>query len=478
MNSEFSRSRRHFLRNAATSSLACMAGASVMSQFGMMNSALAADSLSTVAAAGDYRAMVCLYLYGGNDSFNMLVPTDPARYAVYQKARSIVALDSATLSAIKVRNALAGQTYGVHPSCAEMAQLFNQGNASFAVNIGTAVQPINKTQYNIGNYPRPPQLFSHQDQSAQWQNGQPAENIRYGWGGLAADRLHVMNGGQTIPMSISLSGQNSYQTGALVQPYTIGSGGPTSLSGYSAANSVGAAKLSAMEDLLAMSHPDPLSRTYASQMQDALGYYNTMASALQGSTPLSTVFPATGLGAALNMIAKVISTRNVLNVKRQIFYVNLGSFDTHDAQLETQAPLLATMSQALLAFYKATVELGVASNVTTFTMSEFSRTINPNSDGTDHAWAGNHFVMGGAVKGGNLFGTPAASGGIFPDLTLNGPDCLARGQMMPATSCDQYSASLASWMGVQNSDIATIFPYVNNFKNQAGNSTWDLGMFA
>jgi uncharacterized protein (DUF1501 family) len=455
-----------------------MTGGAVMTQLGLMNSALAADSRGASSASSDYRAMVCLYLYGGNDSFNMLIPTDPTRYAVYQKSRSIVALDSATLNPIKVRNALTGESYGLHPSCAEMAQLFNQGNAGLAVNIGTALQPITKTQYNgSASFPRPPQLFSHSDQTAQWQHGQPTENGLYGWGGQAADRLHVMNGGQTVPMSISLSGQNSYQTGATIQPYTIGNSGPTSLSGYSSGNSVGAAKLSAMEDLLAMSHADPMSHSYALQMRDALSYYNTMSSALAGATPLNTAFPTSSLGASLNMIAKVISTRNVLNVKRQIFYVGLGSFDTHDSQLETQAPLLATMSQALLAFYNATVEMGVASNVTTFTMSEFSRTINPNSDGTDHAWAGNHFVMGGAVKGGNLFGTPAVSGGIFPDLTLNGPDCLSRGQMLPATSCDQYSASLASWMGVQNSDIATIFPYVNNFNNQSNNSTWDLGMF-
>jgi uncharacterized protein (DUF1501 family) len=478
MNSEFSRSRRHFLRNAATSSLACMTGGAVMTQFGLINAALAAGSGSTALASSDYRALVCLYLYGGNDSFNMLIPTDGTRYPVYRNSRSVMALDSATLNPITVRNAHAGESYGLHPSCPEMAQLFNQGNAGFAVNVGTALQPITKTQYNAASYPRPPQLFSHADQTSQWQNGQPIENARYGWGGQAADRLHVMNGGQTVPMSISLSGQNRYQNGAVVQPYTIGAAGPTALSGYSSGNSVGAAKLSALEDLLASSYPDPMSRTYALQMRDALSYYNTMSSALAGAAPLSTVFPATGLGAALNMIAKVMSVRNVLNVKRQIFYVSLGSFDTHDAQLTTQASLLAAMSQALAAFYSATVELGVASNVTTFTMSEFSRTISPNSDGTDHAWAGNHFVMGGAVKGGNLFGTPAASGGIFPDLTLNGPDCLSRGQMMPATSCDQYSASLARWMGVQNTDIATIFPYVNNFVNQSGNSTWDLGMFA
>ncbi len=257
---------------------------------------------------------------------------------------------------------------------------------------------------------------------------------------MVADRLNVLNAGATIPISISLGGQNRFQAGLNVQPYAIASNGPTALRGYN--GTAHATQLAALKDLLAQAYPDPLTRTYNATFNDAMDYYNAMTTALAGSAPLQTTFPANNpLASALQMIARVIASRTALSAKRQIFFVSLGGFDTHDNMLEDQPGLFTTLSQALGAFYQATSELGVQDSVTTFTMSEFSRTLNTDGDGTDHAWGGTHFVMGGAVQGGRLYGTPAASGGIFPDLTLNGPDCLQRGQMIPATSCDQYSAT-------------------------------------
>jgi len=252
-----------------------------------------------------------------------------------------------------------------------------------------------------------------------------------------------------------------------VQPYSISSAGPTALSGYNGAN--GATRLAALEALLAQSHPDPLTRTYASKMSNAIDWYNTTETALAGAPPITTPFPDNNpVGDALKEIAKMISVRGPLSAKRQIFFVSYGSFDTHDSQLDDQPSLLSTISQALGAFYAATEELGVANSVATFTMSEFARTLNTDGDGTDHAWGGIQFVMGGSVLGQRLYGTPAASGGIFPDQTLDGPDCLQRGQMIPATSCDQYSATLARWLGVSDCDIATIFPYLANFAPDLG----------
>jgi uncharacterized protein (DUF1501 family) len=298
-------------------------------------------------------------------------------------------------------------------------------------------------------------------------------NGNVGWGGLVADRLQVLNPGMTIPMSISLAGQNRFQAGASVQPYSLGIDGPTPLSGYTGADN--SAQAAALEALMEQAYPDPMTRTYASQFHGAMDYYTTMTNAL-ADAPDFAGFPAdNGLAAALQQVAKVIWARDTLKARRQIFFVALGGFDTHDDMLEDQPVLFATLSQALKAFYDATATMQVENSVTTFTMSEFSRTLNTDGDGTDHAWGGQHLVMGGAVQGQRLYGTPAASGQVFPDLTLDGPDCLQRGQMVPATSCDQYTATLARWFGVNDCDIATIFPYVNNFLNQAGNTTWDLG---
>ncbi|MEP6940205.1 MAG: DUF1501 domain-containing protein [Rudaea sp.] len=468
MTMTFSRSRRLFLRDAVCSSLACATSSALMTQFGLVNSALAQGSCGSYGAVNDYKALICIFLLGGNDSWNTIIPSDANRYATYSTSRSGpaptgMAIAQNTLLPINVLNAGAGETYGLHPNLSELARLFNGGNAACVTNVGTILQPTSKTQYQQPGYPLPPQLFSHSDQQSQWQYGQPKQNGTTGWGGLVADRLHVLNPGATIPMSISLSGQNRFQAGVSVQPYTISSSGPTSLAGYT--GSTGTARITALSEMLAETYVDPLSRTYADKLGNAVDYYNSMTAALAQAPALTTKFPANNpIGAALAEIAKVISMRSMLNAKRQIFFISYGSFDTHANQLNDQPKLLQTVSDALGAFYDCTVnDLKIPQSVTTFTLSEFARTLNSNGDGTDHAWAGNQFVVGGAVQGQKIYGAPAASGRLFPDQTLNGPDCLSRGQMIPAVSCDQYGATLASWLGVQDCDIATIFPYASNF---------------
>jgi uncharacterized protein (DUF1501 family) len=460
--------RRDFLRNIACSSVAFSTGGALLSQLGMIDAALAAQAgCPAYPPVDDYKALVCLFLMGGNDSFNLLIPSDAARYATYAASRGAMGIAQNTLVPISALGTGGGETYGLHPSCPELANVFDAGHGAFVVNVGTVLQPTTKTQYLTPGYPLPPQLFSHADQQGQWQYGQPTANGSTGWGGLAADRLHVLNPGATIPMSISLSGQNRFQAGLSIQPYSISSAGPTALAGYNGAN--GAARLAALEALLAQSHPDPLTRTYASKMSNAIDWYNTMQAALAGAPPITTPFPDNNpVADALKEIASVISVRGALSAKRQIFFVSYGSFDTHDDQLDDQPSLLSTISQALGAFYAATEELGIAGSVATFTMSEFARTLNTDGDGTDHAWGGIQFVMGGSVIGQRLYGTPAASGSIFPDQTLDGPDCLSRGQMIPATSCDQYAATLARWLGVSDCDLATIFPYLANFAPDLG----------
>ena len=460
--------RRDFLRQIACSSVACATGGAWLTQLGMIDAALAAQSgCPAYPPVDDYKALVCLFMLGGNDSFNLLIPSDNARHAIYAASRGAMGIAQDQLVAIDALGVGGGETYGLHPSCTDLANVFNQGRGAFIVNVGTLLQPTRKNDYLTPGYPLPPQLFSHADQQGQWQYGQPTANGSVGWGGLSADRLQILNAGATIPMSISLSGQNRFQAGMSVQPYAISSSGPTALSGYF--GNAGATRLAALETLLAQSHPDPLTRTYAGKMSNAIDYYNTMQAALDAAPPLTTPFPDDNpVADALKEVARVISVRGTLAAKRQIFFVSYGSFDTHDDQLDDQPALLATISQALGAFHAATVELGVVDAVTTFTMSEFARTLNTDGDGTDHAWGGIQFVMGGSVLGQRLYGTPAASGSLFPDQTLNGPDCLQRGQMIPATSCDQYSATLARWLGVSDCDLATIFPYLANFAPDLG----------
>ncbi|HEX3123526.1 MAG TPA: DUF1501 domain-containing protein [Rhodanobacteraceae bacterium] len=478
MNKSFSanggvvRARRDFLRRTACSSLACATSGALFGQLSLMNSLLAA--CPSYPPVDDYKALVCLFLVGGNDSFNLLIPSDTARYTTYNTSRSGpapagMAIDKSTL--IDVHPATldqASDTYGLHPSCPDLAALFENGNLAFVVNTGTALQPTTKTNYQTPGYPLPPQLFSHADQQGQWQYGQPAQNGTVGWAGLAADRLSVLNPGMTIPMSISLNGQNRVQAGQLVQPYSVTSSGPAGLGGYSGA--IGTAKMNALEELLAQTYPDPLSRRYRSTLQNSIDWYHTLNAALANAADVSAHFPAKGVNSvadAMQEIAKIISVRATLGAKRQIFFVSYGSFDTHDGQLDVnsgQPKLFATISQALGGLYAATGQLGVQNAVTSFTFSEFARTLNSNGDGTDHAWGGIQLAVGGSVLGKKLYSAPMASGHkYFPDQTLDGPDCLARGQMIPSVSCDQYSATLAKWLGVDSCDIGTIFPYVGNF---------------
>jgi uncharacterized protein (DUF1501 family) len=352
--------------------------------------------------------------------------------------------------------------------------LFESGNLAFVVNTGTLLVPTNKVQYQTPGWLLPPQLFSHADQQGQWQFGQPTQNGTVGWAGLTADRLSVLNPGMTIPMSISLTGQNRLQAGQSVQPYSVVSSGPVGLGGYG--GSVGTTKMNALTDLLNQSYPDPLSRNYRSTLQNSIDWYQTLNIALKSAADVSANFPPKGVNPiadAMQEIAKIISVRNTLGAKRQIFFLSYGSFDTHDGQLDVntgQPHLFATISQALGSFYSATQQLQVQDAVTSFTFSEFARTLNSNGDGTDHAWGGIQFALGGAVRGKKLYSQPMASGNnYFPNQALDGDDCLARGQMIPSVSCDQYSATLAKWLGVNSCDIGSIFPYVGNF------ATADLG---
>ena len=489
MSKPISHSRRDFLRRTACSSLACAGSGALFGQLSMMNSLLGSTlTCPSYPPVSDYKALVCLFLVGGNDSFNLLIPMDgttsSGRYGTYFTSRSGaaptgMAIDKSTLLPVHptTLDNPATDLYGMHPSCQGLVDLFEAGNLAFVVNAGTLLEPTNKTQYLTPGTALPPQLFSHADQQGQWQYGQPVQNGTVGWAGLTADRLSVLNPGMTIPMSISLNGQNRIQAGQVIQPYSVTSNGPAGLNGYG--GSVGATKMTALTDLLNMTYPDPLSRTYQTTLKNSIAWSAALSSALTHAADVSAHFPAKGVNSvadAMQEIARIISVRSYLGAQRQIFFVSYGSFDTHDGQLDTntgQPALFDTISVALKSFYDATVQLSVPDSVTSFTFSEFARTLNSNGDGTDHAWGGIQMVVGGSVVGKKLYSAPMVSGHqYFPDQTLDGPDCLARGQMIPSVSCDQYSATLAKWLGVNSCDIGEIFPYVGAF------STADLGFMA
>lgn len=528
--------RRDFLKHFC----ATLAGGSALSlipQLRLMQSALAATQ-------GDpgYKALVCVYLSGGSDSFNWLVPSDNTRYGIYSASRGGVytgangPLGLAQGSLLPVNLAgpggtplPAGNAYGLHPACADwtsiddsgaqtsmpgLQSLTNQGKVAWLANTGTLVVPLTKATYSNPSLPKPPQLYSHNDQTNQWFQGRETANFGFGWGGQVADLLFSQNtpivGSSPpliLPMNISFSGSNRFQVGTQVVPYQMSSCGnpnngnpfPGSIVGSSFANCSGTNSLDnfrpcgsatldaddqALCSLLASSG-NLFETEHAATMQRAMDLAGQMATNLTG-TPnpslLTTPFRAladdqavagynlaadgnNSLAEQLAMVARLINMRSQLGQSRNIFFVSLGGFDTHATQMPDngQPRLLRRISRALGSFYQALAEMGVENSVTTFTMSEFSRTLNSNGDGSDHAWGGTQLVMGGAVNGGN-----AASGrlyGTFPDLTLNGPDSFSRGQMIPTTAMDQMGATLASWMGLSPTQVNTVFPNLSNFSS-------------
>ncbi len=516
--------RRAFLKRL-TGVLAGGSALSFLPQLRMMDAALAASS------GGSYRALVCVYLGGGNDSFNWLVPTDAGRYGVYSASRGGIytgtngplGLDQSALLPANFSNVPGGETYGFHPACADwdgvdangletampgLASLTNQGNVAWTANTGTLVVPLTKATFSDPGLPKPPQLYSHSDQTKLWLQGREDANFQLGWGGQIADRVFGQNGtiaGSTLslPMSISFSGASRFlvgddvlayrmnscgdpNRGTPVPSYTVGQNfancsGTTSLSGFDACDSGSAnqAQEIALCELLNNPSGSLFEAEHASTMSRAMDLSAEIRTLLSGTVDNDSLLTApfravadneavTGYNIAadgrnslaeqLAMVARLIKVRQSLGQNRNIFFVSLGGFDTHSTQMPDngQPRLLRRISRALGSFYTALEEMGMENNVTTFTASEFSRTLNSNGDGSDHGWGGQSLVMGGSVDGGKLFGT-------FPDLTLDGPDSFSRGQMIPTTAMDQYGATLASWMGLSGPEVNTIFPNLSNF---------------
>lgn len=458
--------RREFLRKSVA---AALGGISLYSAAGSLRLMAASLGAQRAAALTGYKALVCVFLFGGNDSFNTIVPVSGQARTDYLASRGALA-QTANLNALTPLDAGPGN-YALHAAMPELAALFNAGRAGIVANVGSLLYPITAAEYRAGSVPSPPQLFSHVDQAAQWQTSRPDDANALGWGGRIADLLHTANTGQ-VPMNITLSGNNAFERGAVVSPYGMDPRGvgrmsyqdngdecwiAGSCSDYGAATQ--ALNQAAYNALIAPgTQVNALERAYASATSHSIANYQLLDTALGASAPAwTTPFPASDLGGQLQMVARLINARGALGMNRQIFFVSTGNYDTHTDQLDNQNSNLAELSQALKAFHDATVQLGVDSAVTAFTASDFGRSLAANASGTDHGWGGHHFVLGGAVQGGRFYG---ALPSLAPDAN---PDDTGWGQIIPTLAVDQYAATLARWIGVDASGIADIFPNLGRF---------------
>jgi uncharacterized protein (DUF1501 family) len=471
-----------------------------------INKAVAAQTNLT-----GYKALVCVFMNGGNDANNLIVPVGAADYASYAAIRgptlALPAPDGtgATLQALTSKNgqvgypAADGKSYGFNPAMIELAKLFNGTNATnqakcaALLNVGTLSYPLTKAQYSAGSVPKPPQLFSHSDQQQQWQTSVPDQPQSSGWAGRVGDLFTLptdQNAGGQISMAISLAGSNLFEVGnqnAAAQ-YSVSTSGATAIS------SVTGSRLGALQNILAVDKllPDLQTAAYGSVLDHAINEAGIVNTALAGNLtqpfvvnnfPTNVVTPNGGstfsssLMSQLKMVARLIDlgSKSVaaggLGMKRQVFFVQVGGYDTHTNQtnntgasstdnakvvIGSQANLLAELSQSLNSFFQAMTDLSLHNSVTAFTVSDFARTFQPNGQGSDHGWGAHHVVVGGAVKGGATYGK-------LPALTINSIDDTGLGRWIPTTPVDQYAAALASWYGVDSNNLSTIFPNLGRF---------------
>ena len=438
-------SRRRFLRDAGM----------VMTSTTLGGSLLRVGAASA-ASASEYRALVCVLLAGGNDSFNMLVPNDDVGYANYAAVRSDLALPRSSLLALAGRDAI-GQPLAVHPSMPEVRALHDAGELAFVANLGTLVGPLDASEFERG-VPVPLGLFSHSDQIAHWQTGVPDARIATGWGGRAADLLGGLNARSGVSMNVSLSGSNVFQAGLQTAEYAIETGaeGAPSVAGYGASDPFDGLQTRALDRILSGDYDNLLRAGYAQKLRGAIDAEARFSTALAGAPSLMTSFSANRVSAAFAQIARVIGARDALGARRQTFFLVFGGWDHHDEVIENQARMLAVVSKGLAEFSTALKELGVHQQVTTFTTSDFGRTLTSNGRGSDHGWGGHHMVMGGAVRGGRTYGA-------YPDLSASSPLAIERSIIIPTLSTDAYFAELSRWFGVGDGDLPTVLPNVRRF---------------
>ncbi len=425
----------------------------------------------------DYKALVCVLLAGGNDSFNMLVPSGVSEYAEYATTRSNLALPQNSLLPI---NPLVsdGKSYGVHPSMVAVKNMFEAERLAFVANVGTLIEPVaNATEYYSGLKHLPLGLYSHSDQIQQWQTSVPHSREAIGWAGRMADILQTGNSNSAISMNISLSGRNVWQTGNTSYEYAIGNtddgvvGLKNTDSWASNSGVLNYNRMEAINDLNTLMYNNMLQNTLGDLSKRSFDAVEVFKNAVTGVPAFTTPFSDTSLSQDMRMVAKVIAAREALGASRQTFFISFGGWDHHDEVIENQEYMLGVVSAAIGELYAALDTLNMSDNVTTYTISDFARTLTTNGNGSDHAWGGNAIVAGGAVNGKKIYGS-------FPSLNLSGNPLMVsnRGNLIPTTSADALFAELALWFGVSPFDLATILPNIGNFYSP-GSATTPLGLF-
>jgi uncharacterized protein (DUF1501 family) len=435
---------------------------------------LAAMSEAAAFDNSDYKALVCIFLYGGNDYANTVVPYDPANYALYHQIRAGAAgEDQAGIALARAALAPTALTpltpqpltdnlqYALNPQLTGLKSLWDAGRLAVQLNVGPLIQPTSLAQYlntnKVAN-PLPPKLFSHNDQQSVWQsNG--TEGSTVGWGGKLGDIALANNSNDpnSLLTCISASGNAVFVAGRDALQYQTSPQGAIRIG---ALNNGNAGFRDAVNALITRSSTHVLENEYAAVTRRSIQMEGVVNTALAGVNP-ATVFPAGNpLGNQLKIIARLIGARTALSTRRQVFFVSLGGFDNHNLLMQDHPNLMARVNAAMSAFYAATVELGVANQVTTFTASDFGRTLSSNADGSDHGWGSHHFVMGGAVNGGQFYGTA-------PHVSINSDDQVGQGRLLPSTGVDQFAATLARWFGCRATELPGILPNVGNFPNTA-----------
>ena len=468
MMNKFERTRRQFLRTASMASMAGFAASPFL---------LELNSLAAMAQSGgtsDYRALVCVFMQGGNDGHGTVIATDPDSFAAFTQARSGapgLAYPLSTLLPITLNTPQSGRTFALNPALTGVQNLFNAGRAAIVANTGTLVVPATKAQVQANSVPLPDSLFSHFDQTAAWQaiasNGGSSEHV--GWGGAVADVIESMGTNtnsmftciSTAGIALFLSGQTSFQLNVTsAGPIPIG-GLNTSVFGMQAASNPLASILSAEEtNLFAKEYEVVVDRSIQAQAMLASAMLPAGVGGVpnpqQYLDPMTKKLTDNPLASSFQTIARIIGGRSSLGVNRQIFYVQLGSFDTHTNQAIQHAQLLTQLGEALEYFDGLMTTAGLGNQVTTFTASDFGRTLTCNSSGTDHGWGSHHLVVGGAVQGQNMYGQ-------YPIIGVNQANDVGAGRLVPTTSVDQYAATLARWFGLSDGQIRQVFPNFGNF---------------
>ncbi len=444
-------SRREFLKRASALSFAGTATPFALN--------LASIGSASAQVAGGYRAVVCLFLFGGNDHTNTIIPYDQTEYNEYFNSRPDIALmrnDLAGTATAPVASQ-GGRSFAFHPSLTSLKGLYDSGNLAVVANVGPLIEPTTKTQYQNRSVPLPPKLFSHNDQQSVWQaNTAVGEGARLGWGGRMGDMLASQNG-LPIFTAVSAAGNTVFLSGENVLQYQMSTSGAINIRGISG-SLFGSSSASSLYQQL-------ITRNSSHLFEDELG--NVISRSIDSNALLSSSLPpapqfitpvpsGNRLASQLNIVARMIFARGSLGTSRQVFFVSQGGFDNHDFLLDRHGGLMQTLDEAIGAFYGWLGEMSMENNVTLFTASDFGRTLTSNGDGSDHGWGAHHFVVGGAVQGGDIYGT-------FPQVAFGTPEDVRQGNLLPSTSVDQYAATFARWLGVTDTNVPDVIPNIVNF---------------